>query len=231
MNNTNEIKVLHRDDLPLGGFAGLKEHRLVQDRQAWGSHRNPTAWDGIGSFVYLADARFLPHGETGLHPHHEIDVISVMVEGRIAHAGSLQDGHILAVPDVQVQRAGGEGFQHNEVNPDSEENRMIQIWVLPEQQGAPAGYSVMTPPQGEVTRIYGSEDSQNATFPSRTSIDIAMLDAEQNIEIEGDFMAYLTQGEGLANGNGVTDGDLMRGAGLTFQASTKVQLIVVRLLA
>ena len=34
---------------------------------------------------------------------------------------------------VQVQRAGGEGFSHNEINPDDIENRMIQLWVVPEQ--------------------------------------------------------------------------------------------------
>ena len=33
---------------------------------------------------------------------------------------------------VQVQRAGGEGFVHNEVNPDDKENRIIQMWVTPE---------------------------------------------------------------------------------------------------
>jgi hypothetical protein len=33
----------------------------------------------MGNFVYLADARFLPRGETHLHSHREIDVISVMV--------------------------------------------------------------------------------------------------------------------------------------------------------
>jgi hypothetical protein len=76
------------------------------------------AWSGIGNFVYLADARFVPKGETGMHPHREIDVISVMVEGRIAHGGSLEHGQELNPFDVQVQRAGGEGFSHNETNPD-----------------------------------------------------------------------------------------------------------------
>ena len=50
------------------------------------------AWPGIGNFVYLADARFIPNGETHLHPHKEIDVISVIIEGRIAHEGSLHEG-------------------------------------------------------------------------------------------------------------------------------------------
>ena len=51
---TSTVEVLHRDDLPLGGFAGLREHRLVMDSKASGHRVNPQAWPGIGSFVYLA---------------------------------------------------------------------------------------------------------------------------------------------------------------------------------
>lgn len=104
------IEVLHRDDLPLGGFAGLREHRLVMDFKAWRNQANPSAWQGLGNFVYLADARFIPKGETGMHPHREVDVISVMVEGRIAHGGTLEHGQELEPFDVQVQRAGGGDF-------------------------------------------------------------------------------------------------------------------------
>ena len=50
------MKILHRNDLPLGGFAGLKEHRLIVDKKMGPS--NPDAWNGIGNFVYLADASF-----------------------------------------------------------------------------------------------------------------------------------------------------------------------------
>jgi redox-sensitive bicupin YhaK (pirin superfamily) len=82
----------------------------------------------------------MPHGETRMHAHHEIDVISVMVKGRIAHEGSLQHGQNLSGNDVQVQRAGGEGFSHNEINPDDNWNRMLQLWVLPEVPGQTADY-------------------------------------------------------------------------------------------
>ena len=61
-----QVEKLSRDTLKLGGFAGLKEHRLVVDpKVGW---QSPGAWAGMGNFVYLADARFLPHGETRLSP-------------------------------------------------------------------------------------------------------------------------------------------------------------------
>lgn len=228
MNNTKTLEILHRDDLPLGGFAGLKEHRLVQGHRAWGTHKEPGSWDGIGNFVYLADARFIPFGETGMHPHHEVDVISVMVEGNIAHGGSLEDGRSLSAYEVQVQRAGGDGFEHNEVNPDSTENRLIQLWVLPEQSGQAAGYRVYQPKQGGVTRIYGGDSAQSKTFPSQTTIDIAMLNKGQEIHFEGLFLAYITKGRGLANAINVTDGDLLRGNGMTFTALENVQMTIVQ---
>jgi redox-sensitive bicupin YhaK (pirin superfamily) len=223
------IEVLHRDDLPLGGFAGLREHRLVMDSKAWGHHVNPTAWPGIGNLVYLADARFVPKGETGMHPHREVDVISVMVEGRIAHGGTLEHGQELHPFDVQVQRAGGEGFSHNETNPDDAENRMVQLWVLPEVSGQSAGYKLYKPKWGEVTRIYGGGSEQGETFVSQTHMDVALLHIGQQAAFEGPFLAYVTKGKGTANGTAVADGDLIRGDELSFEAFEDVQLIVVQL--
>jgi len=222
------MEILHRDDLPLGGFAGLREHRLVMGSKVFGDRREPGAWDGIGNFVYLADARFLPKGETRLHSHREIDVISVMVEGRIAHEGSLEHGQEMGSTDVQAQRAGGEGFSHNEINPDDSENRMIQLWVLPEHPGEPAGYKFYQPKPGGMTRIYGGPTDQNETFDSHTIIDVGLFEAGQDASISGPFLAYLTRGSGIIDGTVVTDGDLIRGEDLAFRATGDAQLIVVQ---
>ena len=227
---TPGTQILRRDDLPLGGFAGLREHQLVMDSKVYGAHKQPEAWDGVGSFVYLADARFIPNGETGLHPHHEVDVISIMVEGRIAHGGSLSDGRQLVAPHVQVQRAGGQGFNHNEVNPDETSNRLIQLWVLPESSDQPAAYKVYKPEQGAVTRIYGGNSGQDETFDSRTLIDVALLNEGQDVEFSGALLAYVTKGRGVANGQLVNDGDLIRTDSLNFSASAAVQLTVVHLM-
>lgn len=222
-------EILHRDDLRRGGFAGLREHRIVMDPGVFGPSSDSGAWRGLGKFVYLADARFLPHGETRLHPHHEIDVISVMVEGRIGHEGSLEHGQELTAPDVQVQRAGGEGFQHNEVNPDDVENRMIQLWVLPETNGEPADYKLYRPTTGSMTRVYGGKNGQTETFAAATVIEVGMLTPGQVTTAEGQFLAYVTSGAGVANGIDVSDGDLVRGDGLHFEASRDAHIIVVRL--
>ncbi len=222
------LEILRRDDLQLGGFAGLKEHRLVMDPKVFGSSADSGSWSGIGNFVYLADAKFIPKGETHLHPHKEIDVISVVVDGRIFHEGTLEEGSVINTNQVQVQRAGGEGFAHNEVNPDDKENRMIQIWVTPEKQGEQAGYKLYSLQQGKIIRVYGGPKDQNDTFSSQTVLDVGLLDTNQKISFDGEFIAYVTRGKGILNGELVTDGDLIRGEDITFQSETNSQIIIVR---
>jgi redox-sensitive bicupin YhaK (pirin superfamily) len=224
------MNILHRDDLVEGGFAGLKEHRLIKDAAAFGPAANADgSWSGLGNFVYLSDARFMPHGETHMHEHFEVDVISVMIDGNIAHQGSLGHGQNLQKNDVQVQRAGGEGFSHNEINPDDHWNRMIQLWVLPEKAGQAANYKVYRPASGGLTPIYGGKESANNDFPSRTHIDLALLDAGQRFEIAAPFITYLCCGAGLLNNETIQEGDLVRGEKLQFEATEAAQLIVVHM--
>ena len=183
---------------------------------------------GIGQFVYLADANFVPRGETRMHEHREIDVISVVMDGRIAHEGSLEHGRMLEAGDVQVQRAGDEGFSHNEVNPDDSENRMIQLWALPEVPGQPAGYRMYRPQRERVTRIYGGGDDQQDTFPSSTLFEIARLESGQRATFDGSLLGYVASGRASANGETVADGDLFSSTKLDLQAIDDAYVIVVR---
>ncbi len=221
------MKTLRYNDLPQGGFAGLLERQFVTDTRLFGNRKNPATVNGIGNFVYLADANFQPNGETGMHPHREIDVISVMVEGQVQHAGSLEHGQGLQAGMVQVQRAGAEGFTHNEVNPDDSPNHMIQLWVLPDEAGEPAGYRVYSPKNGERLQIYGGSKDQSERFYSQTSIDVANIDVNQTVNHDGEVMAFLSKGIGIANGEHVSARTLMRSDGLDFKAETSAQLILI----
>jgi redox-sensitive bicupin YhaK (pirin superfamily) len=220
-------QVLHRDDLKLGGFAGIREHRLVIDPNVFGNNTSG-AWPGIGNFVYLADAKFIPNGETHLHPHKEIDVISVIIEGRMAHEGTLQQGNVIESNQVQVQRAGGEGFEHNEINLDDKETRIIQMWITPEKAGESADYKLYILQQGQITRVYGGDNNQDETFSSGTVVDVGLVDANQIVSFDGEFLAYVTVGNGTINGETVSNGDLISGNDIQFQAEIDSQIIIVR---
>ena len=225
------MQILSKESLPLGGFAGLREHRIVTDSQLFGQRKTPATSEGLGKFVYLADAQFNPHGETGLHSHQEIDVISVMIDGRVSHAGSLEHGKGLEADDVQVQRAGGEGFSHNEINPDSQKNRMIQLWALPEDQGQAAGYKYYSPKLVGTTRIYGGNKNQSETFDSSITIDIVKLEPDTVIQLPNETLVYVTSGNAefieQNDAQTVQDGDLIRSKNAEAKAITALNMIVV----
>jgi len=221
------MQVLTEKELTLGGFAGLTEKRFVTDRRVFKQAKSK-AFDGIGNFIYLADANFQPYGETHMHGHREVDVISVMMDGNIKHQGSLGHGGDLTAGDVQVQRAGGEGFEHNEVNPDGAPNRMLQLWVAPDELGEPAGYKVYSPEPGKVTKIYGGSKRQDEHFYSRTEIVVAKLNQGQSHEHVGEVLAYVASGNVEINGQQFQEKTLIREAEkLSISAQSNANVILV----
>ena len=224
---TTKMKTLTFEQLPQDGFAGLIERHFVINQQLFGRSKT-IAFPGLGNFVYLADANFLPHGETHMHSHKEVDVISVMVAGDIIHQGSLGHGERLSAGSVQVQRAGAEGFRHNEVNPNNEQNHMIQLWVLPDEKGQPAGYKHYHPKHGEYANVYGGNKAQDTTFSSTIAISVSNTAAQQSIEISGEVMVYLSMGEAMINGEVIKARSLIHDQqGVSFTALTAGQAIFI----
>ena len=221
------MKIIGRNKLRRGGFAGLRETRLVMSPRIFRGQQEAGTSAGLGKCAYLADACFLPHGDTRMHEHKEVDVISIMVDGRIQHEGSLQHGQELEVDDIQVQRAGGEGFSHNEINPDATKNRMIQIWMIPETAGEPASYKMFKAESGERTRVYGGPSDQDETITARTVIDIAHLDKGKAVAQPGRSLAYVTVGEGICDGETVTEGDLIDTRDFNYKALKDSKLIFI----
>ncbi|MEZ9232540.1 pirin family protein [Vibrio amylolyticus] len=230
------MQILSRDSLPLGGFAGIEEHRLVTDSRIFGARKSPLTFEGIGKLVYIADAKYKPFGSSGMHPHSEIDIISIIVKGRVSHEGSLEHGTDLTAGDVQVQRAGGEGFSHDEINPDGTQNRMLQIWALPEEKGQRASYKSYRPALSGSTRIYGGDKTQSDTFDSGTTIDIVNLNAGAHFESDSEALVYVITGDARINSakplddtiQSISEGDLVRSEGVSVVAVDETQLLVVR---
>jgi len=155
-----------------------------------------------------------------------------MVEGRLLHEGSLEHGQELHANTIQVQRAGGEGFSHNEINPDDFKNRMIQLWVLPETSGETAAYQVFEPKKGERKRVYGGPAEQNDTFAARTIIEIADVNSGDKLAQAGKSLVYMTTGVGEmdSDSNGtqlIREGDLVESTDFRFTAKGDSKLIIV----
>ena len=138
----------------------------------------------------------------------------------------MEHGQELQVDSIQVQRAGGEGFSHNEINPDAAKNRMIQLWVLPETPGEPAAYQVFQARTRGRTRVYGGPSDQDETIAARTVIEIAHLGAGESIEQPGLSVVYVTVGEGTSGNETVKEGDLVETRDFNYEATTDSKLIL-----
>ena len=220
------MRIIRRNKLRRGGFAGLRETRMVMSPRVFRDQVEAGTSSGIGRFVYLSDASFLPHGDTRMHAHREIDVISVMMKGRIKHEGSLEHGQELHEGDIQVQRAGGEGFSHNEINPDDFKNRMIQVWILPETPGEPAAYQVFDAAENGRTRVYGGPPDQDETFAARTVIEIAHINEGESLSQAGRCIVYMTEGAGMSQDETLREGDMVETSNFNIKALADSKLIL-----
>ena len=220
------MRIIRRNKLRRSGFAGLRETRMVMSPRVFRDQVEAGTSSGIGRFVYLADASFLPHGDTRMHAHKEIDVISIMMAGRIKHEGSLEHGQEMQAGNIQVQRAGGEGFSHNEVNPDDAKNRMIQIWVLPETADEPASYKMFEATDNGRTRVYGGPAEQDETIAARTVIEVAQLKEGDSLDQPGRCIVYVSAGAGSSLDETLREGDLVETSNFKIKALTDSKLII-----
>jgi len=221
------MRIIRRNKLRRSGFAGLRETRMVMSPRVFRDQVEAGTSTGIGRFVYLADASFLPHGDTRMHAHKEIDVISIMMAGRINHEGSMEHGQEMQAGNIQVQRAGGEGFSHNEINPDDSKNRMIQIWILPETPGEPASYKMFEAADNGRTRIYGGPADQDDTLTARTVVEVAHLKEGDSLDQPGRCIIYMSTGTGSSLDETLREGDLVETSNFKIKALADSQLIVI----
>lgn len=68
------------------------------------------------------------------HPHQDMEIVTYIRQGAITHRDSLGNEGRTAAGDVQVMSAGT-GIRHAEYNLESEETRLFQIWILPDERG------------------------------------------------------------------------------------------------
>ena len=208
------MHIISAQDIDIDGFAGLRERHYVMDSRVFGDHRKAEAGEGLGAFVYLADAHFLRYGSTGRHSHRQIDIVTLVIGGRLLHRGSLGDETLYNAGEVLIQRAGAQGFEHNEVNPDEKPNRIIQIWMQPQLSNGAAQHAQADWPQGGRHCIYRSGD---------TCLDLVKLAEAESLLQAGDYRLYLISGGGAITAAGtvqqISAEALLSGESLRFQAS------------
>jgi redox-sensitive bicupin YhaK (pirin superfamily) len=80
----------------------------------------------------------------GTHPHDNMEIITIPLEGDLAHKDSMGNTETIKSGDVQVMSAGT-GVKHSEFNPNADQRtKLLQIWVYPNQQNVDPRYQQIT---------------------------------------------------------------------------------------
>jgi len=80
----------------------------------------------------------------GLHPHDNMEIISIPLEGDLAHQDSMGNQTVIQFGDIQVMSAGT-GIQHSEYNHNKDKPvKFLQIWVMPNKKNVTPRYDQIT---------------------------------------------------------------------------------------
>ncbi|PKP18832.1 MAG: hypothetical protein CVU07_01120 [Bacteroidetes bacterium HGW-Bacteroidetes-23] len=80
----------------------------------------------------------------GMHPHDNMEIITIPLEGDLAHKDSMGNSETIKFGDVQVMSAGT-GVRHSEFNPNADKRtKLLQIWLFPNKQNVEPRYQQIT---------------------------------------------------------------------------------------
>ncbi|MCL6480240.1 MAG: pirin family protein [Firmicutes bacterium] len=97
-------------------------------------------WMGFRALRVLNEDRVAPGRGFGMHPHRDMEIITYLLAGALAHQDSLGNGSVIRPGEVQRMTAGT-GIAHSEFNDsDSEPVHLLQIWIQPERRGLAPSY-------------------------------------------------------------------------------------------
>jgi redox-sensitive bicupin YhaK (pirin superfamily) len=80
----------------------------------------------------------------GTHPHDNMEIITIPLEGDLAHKDSMGNASVIKTGDIQVMSAGT-GIQHSEFNPNADlQTKLFQIWLFPKFRNVEPRYQQIT---------------------------------------------------------------------------------------
>src|SRR4029077_20291231 len=142
----------------------------------------------FGALRVINEDRVAPGKGFGTHPHRDMEIISYVLEGALAHKDSLGTGSVIRPGEVQRMSAGT-GVTHSEFNSSQTELvHFLQIWILPERTGLPPGYEQRAFPTAEKQgkfRLVASRDGRAGSVTIHQAVDL--------------YVSVLTPGEAVTH--------------------------------
>ena len=144
------------------------------------------------------------------HPHKDMEIITYVLSGQLAHEDSMGNTRVINAGEFQVMTAGS-GVTHSEFNPsDTEPVHLLQIWIMPNQTGLKPAYAELIPEIKDGLTLVAS-----LTGPLKINQDaklfLGKLTSETNktLEIDRDRHLWLQMidGELIINGEKLASGD------------------------
>lgn len=182
------ITVRHRDERGTVNMGWLDSRHTF----SFGHYFNPS-FMGFRSLRVINDDRIIPGAGFPTHGHADMEIISYVLEGGVAHRDTLGNESVIRPGDVQRMSAGT-GIKHSEFNASkSEAAHFLQIWILPEAKGLAPGYEEKRFEDADKNgrwRLVGSRDGRDDSVIIHQ--DISML---ATVLTAGDAVAYpMTEG-------------------------------------
>jgi hypothetical protein len=166
---------------------------------------------GWGTLRVINEDRIAPGTGFGTHGHRDMEIISYVVSGELAHKDSM--GNVKGIPPGDVQRmSAGRGVQHSEFNhaPD-QTTHFFQIWIEPNVKGIVPGYEQKTVPVAQkqgVLRLVASPDGaqDSVLIHADARMYSGLLDGTQtaSLALDPERKAYLHLVRGAIAVNGVS---------------------------
>lgn len=136
MSNT----ILHRAE-----SRGDADHGWLHSRHtfSFANYYDPERMH-FGALRVLNDDVVAGGGGFGTHPHDNMEIISIPLEGDLEHRDSMGNLSVIRHGDIQVMSAGT-GIRHSEYNKNTDRPvKFLQIWVFPKQQNVRPRYDQIT---------------------------------------------------------------------------------------
>ncbi|MCE5293119.1 MAG: pirin family protein [Chlamydiales bacterium] len=188
---------------------------------SFGAYHDPN-FMGFGPLRVINEDKVAAESGFPTHSHRDMEIITYVIEGELAHKDSLGTVSVLKTNEFQLMHAGT-GIAHSEYNPSpTTPVHFLQIWIMPDHAGAATGYQQVLPDDlkaNEWNVIAGKNGMLKINQDAKISL--AELDAGKNLTLTIEEIGYLQVVTGsLTMGNDT----LEAGDGVRFTAPAHYEL-------